>query len=112
MTTQTPDTAGAGAGGLDQEVDGRSVRSWIVIGLVIAVVTLGFGTWWTYGLDRGTSMQDGGTAMADGETGDGEMGEGEMSGEGMMSPDAPRLPAVFAYHDGESMGETVFHSTS
>ena len=100
MSTQTQETTGTEAGGLDQEVGGRSVRSWIGIGLVIAAVTLGFGTWWTYGLDRGTSMQ-GGTAMADGEMADGAMGDGEMGG--MMSPDAPRLPAVFAYHDGEEI---------
>lgn len=99
MTTQTQETAGAEAGGLDQEVDGRSVRSWIVIGLVIAAITLGFGTWWTYGLGRGTSMQDGGAAMAEGE---GEMAAGE-GGMQMLSPDAPRLPAVLAYHDGEEI---------
>lgn len=103
MSTQTQESPAADVGGLDREVDGRSVRSWIVIGLVIAAVTLGFGTWWTYGLDRGTSMQAGGTAMADGDMGDGEMADGEMGGMEMMSPEAPRLPAVFAYHDGEEI---------
>lgn len=94
--TTTRDSAKESAGGwLDAEVDGRSVRAWIVTGLVIAAVTLGFGAWWTYGLDRGTSMQ-GGTAA-----GEGEMAGDEMAGDGggmdMMSSDAPRLPAVFAY---------------
>jgi hypothetical protein len=112
MSTQTQETTGNETRGLDQEVDGRSVRSWIVIGLVIAAITLGIGTWWTYGLDRGTSMQDG-AGMAAGETADGEMAadgeadgamdEGGMGAGEMVSPDAPRLPAVFAYHDGEGI---------
>lgn len=77
-------------GVLAREVDGRTVRSWVVIGLVIAVVTLGIGTWWTYGLDRGTTMDGSGTAMTGGDM-------------GMASPEAPRLPAVLAYHDGEEV---------
>ena len=63
---------------LDAEVDGRKVGFWIGVGLLIALVTLGFGVWWTFGLDRG----------------------GQMAG-GNMSPDAPRVPPVFAYYDGQ-----------
>ncbi|HEX2028115.1 MAG TPA: hypothetical protein VHF25_08975 [Nitriliruptorales bacterium] len=64
---------------LDAEVDGRSVRSWVVVGSVIAAVTLGFGAWWTYGLGRG----------------------GPMGGMGQVAADAPRVPPVFGYYDGE-----------
>jgi hypothetical protein len=100
-TQDTPEAATTDTAWLDAEVDGRPVRAWIVTGLVIAVVTLGFGAWWTYGLDRGASMQDGVAA------GEGDMAGGDMAGDeggmGMMSPDAPRLPAVFAYHDGEEI---------
>lgn len=97
-TQQPPtqdDETGDGRDGswLDADVDGRSVRSWIVVGLAIAAVTLGFGAWWTYGLDRGTTMT--GQDMAGQQMGGQQMGGGEMS------PDAPRLPPVFAYHDGQ-----------
>lgn len=56
-------------------------RTSIVVGLAIAAVTLGFGAWWVWGLDRGTAMDMAGGAAE-------------------MSPEAPRLPPVFAYHDG------------
>lgn len=75
---------------LRAEVDGQSVGSWIVIGVVIAVVTLAFGTWWTYGLGQGGQM-----AGMSGEQTGGSMGD--MA----MSPDAPRVPPVFGYHDGK-----------
>ncbi len=63
---------------LDAEVDGRKVRFWIGLGVLIALVTLGFGAWWVFGADRGGKMAGGG-----------------------MSPDAPRVPPVFAYFDGQ-----------
>lgn len=63
---------------LDAEVDGRHVRFWVGAGLLIALVVLSFGAWWTFGLDRGGKMAGGG-----------------------MSPDAPRVPAVFGYYDGQ-----------
>lgn len=82
--------------GLDTLVDGLSVRSWIVIALSIAVVVLGFGAWWTYGLDRGTGMQ----AMNGGEM-DNASG-GDMAR--MPAPDdVPRFPPVAAYYDGEQI---------
>lgn len=77
---------------LDAEVDGRSVRSWVVIGVVIAVVTIGVGAWWTYGLDQGGPMAGGMQGQQADDTPMGDMA---------MSPDAPRVPPVFGYHDGE-----------
>lgn len=68
---------------LDARVDGRTLRSWIAIGLAIAIATLGFGAWWTYGLGRGDQMAGGG-----------------MDGQG-MTPEAPRVPPVFAYYDDQ-----------
>lgn len=74
------------------DVEGRPVTFWMVVGALIAAVTLGVGAFWTYGLDRDQQAQ----AMG---------GDGAMSGGGMdaMSPDAPRVPAVFGYVDGEAM---------
>ncbi len=74
------------------DVEGRPVTFWMVVGTLIAAVTLGVGAFWTYGLDRDQQAQ----AMG---------GDGAMSGGGMdaMSPDAPRVPAVFGYVDGEAM---------
>lgn len=68
QTPKAPDLEQEPGGGperswLDADVDGRPVRFWIVVAVVIAAVTLGFGAWWTYGLDQGgdtaTGMQDG-----------------------------------------------------
>lgn len=79
------------------EVDGRPVGFWVTVGLAIAVVTLGFGAWWTFGLDRGSQMAGGMTGQQ--ATG-GQMG-GDEAAMGAMSPDAPRVPPVFGYYDGE-----------
>jgi len=107
------DTAGQQSGGdegaegqerswLQADVDGRPLRFWIVVGLVIAVVTLGFGVWWIYGLDRGGQIPG---AMAGQQTDDQQMTDQPVGDQQMddmaMSPDAPRLPAVFGYYDGE-----------
>ena len=78
------------------EVDGRPVGFWVAVGLTMAAVTLGFGAWWTFGLDRGSQMAGG---MAGQPATDGQMG-GDEASMGAMSPDAPRVPPVFAYHDG------------
>jgi hypothetical protein len=86
-------------GGLGTKVDGLSVKSWIAIAAAIAVVVLGFGAWWTYGLDRGTGMQQG---MSGGQMGGGQMGDG-MDGMTDMAADVPRFPPVAAYHDGEQV---------
>lgn len=67
-----------------------SAASWIAIAAAIAIVVLGFGAWWTYGLNRGTGMggdMDAGTA-------------GDMRG---MAADVPRFPPVAAYYDGEQI---------
>lgn len=61
---------------LDAKVDGVPVKTWIWIGIGIAAVVLGFGAWWTYGLDRGGMAMD-------------EMG------------DVPRLPPVAGFYDDE-----------
>lgn len=77
--------------GLNSVVDGLSVKSWIAVAAVIAAVVLGFGAWWSFGLDRGAGMQQG---MA------GDMDGGQMAG--MPAPgDVPRFPPVAAYYDGE-----------
>lgn len=77
---------------LDAEVDGRPMRFWIGAGLVIAAVTLGFGAWWVWGLDRGLSMADG-TGM------DGPI-DGAMD---HMSTTEARLPPVAGLYDGEQV---------
>lgn len=88
--TATPTEERGDAGGegqrswLDAGVDGRPVRFWIVVALAIATATLGFGAWWTYGLDRG-----------------GQMGGMSQIDTGGMAADAPRVPPVFGYYDGE-----------
>lgn len=80
MTAQEQGGAELGPRGWGtHEVDGLRVRTWIAIGAAIAVVVLGFGAWWTYGLDRGESM--GGMAMGDGN--------------------APAVPAVHGFYKGE-----------
>lgn len=98
---------------LDNEIDGRPVRFWVAVGVAIAVTTLAFGTWWTYGLGNGASSMGGNQsaaaagqdAMAGSDTADGQGMPGGQGGEqgmgGMAEVDAPRLPAVFAYAAGE-----------
>lgn len=87
---------------LDGEVDGRPVRFWVGLGLAIAAVTLGFGAWWVWGLDRGMPMGDGaGSGMeAPMDTG----GEAPMD-EGMagMPTTEARLPPVAGLYDGEQV---------
>lgn len=73
----------------DAEVDGRSVRFWIAVGVAIATVTLGLGAWWVWGMDRATSITGGGM--------DGQAGS-EMAG--MASTDV-RLPPVAGLYEGE-----------
>lgn len=75
-------------GGVNTKGGGLSAKSGIAIAAAIAVVVLGFGAWWTFGLDRGM-----GGAM------EGDMG-GDMAG---MAEDVPRFPPVAAYHDGEQV---------
>lgn len=83
---------------LDARTAGRTVRSWIAIGVAIAVVTLGFGAFWTYGLDRGGPMAAN-EQMASQDM-SGQVGGAQM-GDGSMSIDAPRVPPVLGYYDGE-----------
>lgn len=59
---------------------GLGLPAWIAIGLLIAVVVLGFGAWWTFGLGRGGPMDGGGM----GSGGMGHMGDMEIE-------DAPRV---------------------
>lgn len=79
----------AGGSWLDADVEGRSVRFWIAVGLVIAVATLGIGAVWVWGLDRGVPMADGGGAM-----------DGGMAG---MPTTEVRFPPVRGFHDGEEV---------
>jgi hypothetical protein len=74
------------------EVDGRPVAFWLTVGTLIAAVTLGFGAWWTFGLGNDTGM-----------TGPEVAGEAMTGGDQAMSPDAPRVPPVFGYVDGEAI---------
>ena len=56
---------------LEGEFDGFPVRTWILIGLGIALVVLGFGAWWTYlgpGTSQGMSEGEMGSARAAGMT--------------------------------------------
>lgn len=69
----------------DTGVDGRPVRFWLLVGLAIAGVTLGFGAWWVWGGDRGMEMV--------GDTG--EMTE-------MPTTDVS-LPAVHGLYDGNEV---------
>jgi hypothetical protein len=76
-----------GGGG---ETETLSVRAWIVVGLAIAVLVLGFGAWWTYGLDRGQMAAGSGSDL------------NGMSGMA-TDEDAPRFPPVTAYYVGEEV---------
>lgn len=79
----------------EQQRGGLSATSWVAIAAAIAIVVLGFGAWWTFGLDRGAEMrQNMGSSQMDG----GQMGSGQMSG---MAQDVPRFPPVAAYYDSE-----------
>ncbi len=66
---------------------GLALPAWIAIGLAIAVVVLGFGAWWTFGPGRGGPMDGGGME--------------EMGGPGME--DAPTIPPVHGYYDGQDV---------
>ncbi|MDP8957858.1 MAG: hypothetical protein M3N51_01355 [Actinomycetota bacterium] len=68
---------------LDGQVDGRSIRFWVLVGLAVGAVTLGFGAWRVWGVD-------GGMAMA-GDT-PGEMAATDVS-----------LPAVQGFYGGEEV---------
>jgi hypothetical protein len=76
--------------GLNGETEGLSVRGWIVVASAIAVLVLGFGAWWTYGLDRGQMAAGSGS---------------EINGMSGMATDedAPRFPPVTAYYAGEEV---------
>jgi hypothetical protein len=89
-----------GNDGVGGETEALSVRGWIVVGLAIAVLVLGFGAWWTYGLDRGQHRGDlrRRVGMAAGSGSD-------MNGMSGMATDedAPRFPPVTAYYAGEEV---------
>ncbi|MDP8931630.1 MAG: hypothetical protein M3O70_24440 [Actinomycetota bacterium] len=74
---------------LEADVDGRPVRFWLVVGVAIAVVTLGLGAFWVWGLDRGMQMAGGMSGMG------GDMGD-------MPSTDV-RLPPVAGFYAGEEV---------
>jgi hypothetical protein len=86
--TQTAAEEDHTAGALDARMDGVSVRGWILIGLGIAAVVLGFGAWWTYGLNQGPGMGSAtdGPGMA-----------------GMAPADAPTVPPVTGLYAGEEV---------
>ncbi len=80
----------------EQQQSGLSATAWVAIAAAIAIVVLGFGAWWTFGLDRGTGMQQN---MGSGQMEGRQMeGGGDMAG---MASDVARFPPVAAYYDGE-----------
>jgi hypothetical protein len=90
--TQTAAEEDRVAGPLDARMDGVTVRGWILIGLGIGAVVLGFGAWWTYGLDQGPEMGSGMGSATDG------------SGMAGMAPaDAPTVPPVTGLYAGEEV---------
>lgn len=84
MTDNTTQQQAPQQSWLAAEVDGRSVRSWIVVAVVIAAVILGFGAWWVWGLDRGMAMDD-------------------MAGMDDMPHTDVRLPPVQGFYEGEEI---------
>ncbi len=70
---------------------GPTTTGWILIGIAIAVVVLGFGAWWTFILGRGAGMDGIGTA---GPMASPSMGEME---------DGPRFPPVHGFYAGEEI---------
>jgi len=56
MTDQPPSTVNQDAasrwGWLHTEIDGKTIRFWIVIAVLITTAVLSFGVWWTYGWDH------------------------------------------------------------
>jgi hypothetical protein len=86
----TPDDTDQRQNRVNTRGDGLSATSWIGIASAIAVVVLGFGAWWTFGLDRGSGMG-------------GEMDAGMGGDMADMAQDVPRFPPVAAYYDGEQV---------
>ena len=86
MSSDSAATTGNREGGswLDTQVEGRSFRFWIAVSVLIALVVLGVGAWWVWGLGRGMPTDD--SAM----TGIGEMPATEV-----------RLPPVAGFYAGE-----------
>ena len=37
---------------LNTEIDGKTVRFWIIVAVLITTTVLTFGAWWTYGWDH------------------------------------------------------------
>lgn len=72
---------------LSADVEGRTVGFWIVVAVTIAVVIMGVGAWWVWGLDRGMPMDDAG---------------GMEDLQEMPSTDV-RLPPVAGLYDGQEI---------
>ncbi len=68
------------------EVDGRPVAFWLMIAVAIAALTLGFGAWWVWVLDRGIPMAS-------------DMGD-EMAA---MPQTDVRLPPVAGFYEGDEV---------
>lgn len=85
-TTDTRDSAETGRW-LDADVDGRPVRFWIIVAVLIAAVTLNVGAWWVWGVEGGMAGMD-------------DMDD--MGMEGMPHTDV-RLPPVPAHYDGQEV---------
>jgi hypothetical protein len=81
MTDQEAPRAGGENRFRWRTAEGLALPTWIAIGVAIAVVVLGFGAWWTFGLGRGGPM------------------DGGMGG---MEEGAP-IPAVHGYYAGQQI---------
>lgn len=68
---------------LDTRMDGVRLKSWILIGVVIAAVVIGFGAWWVYGLGRGMGVAGQPAAM-------------DVSS-------VPRFPPVVGFYEGQQV---------
>jgi hypothetical protein len=72
---------------------GLTVPAWIAIGVAIAVVVIGFGAWWTYGLGGGMPSAS---------------GPGATPGMTSMNGAAPQVPPVHGFYGG---GDVLFIHT-
>ena len=74
------------------QVEGRPLTFWVAVAIVIAVVVLGIGAWWVWGIGRGMPMDGGGM--------DEQM---DQSGMQDMPHTDVRLPPVAVLYEGQQI---------